>query len=113
MKRTVMDTDTKNRVAQSAPSACISAEHDASPAARQAPAMTRREFMRYSAAAATAAVGGVPLDAMSANVITELEAAKLHWSKAPCRFCGVGCGVSVAVKDGQVVATHGDMQAEV
>jgi nitrate reductase (cytochrome) len=75
--------------------------------------MTRREFMRYSAAAATAAVGGVPLDAMSANVITELAAAKLQWSKAPCRFCGVGCGVSVAVKDGQVVATHGDMQAEV
>ncbi|MBY0430229.1 MAG: nitrate reductase catalytic subunit NapA, partial [Rhodospirillales bacterium] len=34
-------------------------------------------------------------------------------SKAPCRFCGTGCGVMVAVKDNRVVATHGDMQAEV
>ena len=33
--------------------------------------------------------------------------------KAPCRFCGTGCGVMVAVKDGRVVATHGDIHAEV
>ncbi|MCZ7597493.1 MAG: nitrate reductase catalytic subunit NapA [Gammaproteobacteria bacterium] len=35
------------------------------------------------------------------------------WSKAPCRFCGTGCGVEVAVKDGRVVATLGDPKAEV
>jgi anaerobic selenocysteine-containing dehydrogenase len=34
-------------------------------------------------------------------------------NKAACRFCGTGCGVMVGVKDGRVVATHGDMQAEV
>ena len=28
-------------------------------------------------------------------------------------LCGTGCGVMVGVKDGHVVATHGDMQAEV
>ncbi len=37
----------------------------------------------------------------------------VKWSKAPCRFCGTGCGVTVAVKDNRVVATHGDPQAEV
>ena len=37
----------------------------------------------------------------------------LDWDKAPCRFCGTGCSVMVATKDGQVVATHGDVQAEV
>ena len=37
----------------------------------------------------------------------------MKWSKAPCRFCGAGCGVNVAVKDGRVVATHGDIKAEV
>ena len=37
----------------------------------------------------------------------------MKWSKAPCRFCGTGCGVNVAVKDGRVVATHGDIKAEV
>ena len=41
------------------------------------------------------------------------SALEIKWSKAPCRFCGTGCGVMVGVKDGQVVATHGDMQAEV
>lgn len=75
--------------------------------------LTRRDFMRYSAAMTTAAVGGVPLATEAANVVTDAETAKLKWSKAPCRFCGVGCGVTVAVRDNQVVATHGDPQAEV
>jgi nitrate reductase NapA len=76
--------------------------------------VTRREFMKHTAAALAAAAGGVSLPASSAtNVITDLEASKLRWSKAACRFCGVGCGVSVAVKEGKVVATHGDAQAEV
>jgi len=39
--------------------------------------------------------------------------AKLTWSKAPCRFCGTGCGVMVGVKEGRIVATHGDVKAEV
>ncbi len=75
--------------------------------------MTRREFMRASAAALAAAAGGLPLETVGANLITDAEAAKLHWSKAPCRFCGTGCGVKVAVKAGKVVATHGDPDAEV
>jgi len=75
--------------------------------------ITRRDFMRQSAAALAAAAGGIPLGATGANVIMQTEAAKLRWSKAPCRFCGTGCGVSVAVKDGKVVATHGDQLAEV
>ena len=69
--------------------------------------------MRTSAATLAAAAGGWPLGAVAANVITETEAAKLRWSKAPCRFCGTGCGVKVAVKEGKVVATHGDPEAEV
>ena len=51
--------------------------------------------------------------AMSQNVVTDAEAAKLTWSKAPCRFCGVGCGVQVGVRDNRVVATQADAQAEV
>ena len=34
----------------------------------------------------------------------------LIWEKAPCRFCGTGCGVMVGVKDGRVVAVQGDLQ---
>ncbi len=33
---------------------------------------------------------------------------RLTWSKAPCRFCGTGCGVMVGVKDGKVMAVAGD-----
>jgi nitrate reductase NapA len=75
--------------------------------------ITRRDFMRHSAAALAAAAGGVALPAAATNIITEAEASRLRWSKAPCRFCGVGCGVSVAVKEGKVVATHGDPLADV
>lgn len=33
---------------------------------------------------------------------------RLTWSKAPCRFCGVGCGVMVGVKDRRIQAVAGD-----
>ena len=75
--------------------------------------ITRRDFIRHSAATAAAAVAGIPLPGHGANVTTASELTKLTWSKAPCRFCGTGCGVNVAVKDGRVVATHGDINSEV
>lgn len=74
---------------------------------------TRREFVRRSASAATALAAGLPLGLEAQNVVTDASKTQLKWSKAPCRFCGVGCGVNVAVKDNRVVATHGDINAEV
>jgi nitrate reductase NapA len=71
----------------------------------------RREFIRQTAAATAAAVAGIPL-AGFAQAVAPAEAG-VKWSKAPCRFCGTGCGVQVAVKDNRVVATHGDPEAEV
>ena len=75
--------------------------------------ITRRAFVKQSAAAAAAAVAGVPLPGTAQNVVTDASLTRLKWSKAPCRFCGTGCGVNVAVKDGRVVATHGDVNSEV
>ena len=75
--------------------------------------ITRRAFVKQSAAAAAAAVAGVPLPGTAQNVVTDAALTRLKWSKAPCRFCGTGCGVNVAVKDGRVVATHGDVNSEV
>jgi len=75
--------------------------------------MTRRDFIRDSAVAAAAVAAGVNSPAYSTNLITDSEFTKLKWAKAPCRFCGTGCGVNVAVKAGRVVATHGDIKAEV
>ncbi|NML45690.1 periplasmic nitrate reductase subunit alpha [Ramlibacter sp. G-1-2-2] len=74
---------------------------------------SRRDFIKQTAVAATASVAGVALPAGAANFVTDGDLTKLKWSKAPCRFCGTGCGVTVAVKDNRVVATQGDPQAEV
>ncbi|WP_316154312.1 periplasmic nitrate reductase subunit alpha [Cupriavidus sp. BIC8F] len=75
--------------------------------------ISRRDFIKQTAVAATASVAGVTLPAGAANFVTDSDMTKLKWSKAPCRFCGTGCGVTVAVKDNKVVATQGDPQAEV
>jgi nitrate reductase NapA len=74
---------------------------------------TRRDFIRHSAVTTAAVAAGIPLPAAAQNVLLERPATELKWSKAPCRFCGTGCGINVAVKDGRVVATHGDVHAEV
>jgi nitrate reductase (cytochrome) len=74
---------------------------------------TRRDFITQAAAMTAAATAGIPYEAAASNVITDAAKTQLTWNKAPCRFCGVGCGVNVGVKDGRVVATHGDINAEV
>ncbi|WEF25168.1 periplasmic nitrate reductase subunit alpha [Paracoccus sp. S3-43] len=75
--------------------------------------LTRRQLLKTHAAALAASAAGLPQAALSQPVAGGVEALKIHWSKAPCRFCGTGCGVMVGVKEGKVVATHGDMQHEV
>jgi nitrate reductase (cytochrome) len=76
-------------------------------------AQTRRDFIRQTAAATALAAAGLPPRVPASNVPTTSDQLDLKWSKAPCRFCGTGCGVNVAVRDGRVVATHGDVLAEV
>lgn len=75
--------------------------------------MHRREFMMLQAAMAAAAIVGFSKPGDAANLVTDASKTGLNWSKAPCRFCGTGCGVMVATKAGRVVATHGDAKAEV
>ncbi|MBP6797428.1 MAG: periplasmic nitrate reductase subunit alpha [Luteimonas sp.] len=73
---------------------------------------SRREFIRNSAIASAALAAGLPVPAQVADAILEGDQ-QLKWSKAPCRYCGTGCGINVAVHNGRVVATHGDVHAEV
>ena len=74
--------------------------------------MNRREFLNTSLL--SSALATVQAQAQTgSNIITESQFTTLKWSKAPCRFCGTGCGVRVAVKDNRVVATHADANAEV
>ncbi|WP_434660326.1 periplasmic nitrate reductase subunit alpha [Paraburkholderia sp. A3BS-1L] len=71
--------------------------------------LTRREFIKQTAATAAAAAAGVTLPGGAVLAADD----DLKWSKAPCRFCGTGCGVQVGVKNDKVVATLADPQAEV
>ncbi|MHA4838731.1 periplasmic nitrate reductase subunit alpha [Sphingopyxis sp. MSC1_008] len=74
---------------------------------------TRRDFIRASAVGAAASAASIAVPARFAEAATVPVPTEVKWSKAPCRFCGTGCGVQVAVQAGRVVATHGDADAEV
>ncbi len=73
--------------------------------------LTRRDFIKSNAAAATAAAAGIALPGV--RTAAALGESDIRWDKAPCRFCGTGCSVLVGVKDGRVVATQGDPDAPV
>ena len=74
--------------------------------------LSRRDFLKSSAAASAAAAIGM-------NVPTELAAKATaaeggwRWDKAACRFCGTGCGIMLATKGGKIVAVKGDPAAPV
>lgn len=76
--------------------------------------ISRRSFIRALAAVA----GAIPVlssfigcgDEGDKDVSTDpfiLDPA-MKWGKAPCRYCGTGCGVMVGVQDGRVAAVVGD-----
>ncbi len=75
--------------------------------------VSRRDMLKLQAASVAALAANVTLPAAAQPVEGGIESIRIQWSKAPCRFCGTGCGVMVGVKAGRVVATHGDMLAEV
>ena len=68
--------------------------------------VTRRDFIVQSAR--LAALAAVLPAGLSAAQDAGRAADGLVWHKAPCRFCGTGCGAIVGVKDGRVAAVQGD-----
>ena len=72
--------------------------------------LSRRDFIKANAVAATAAAAGL---SVSAGIAQAAGQGDIRWDKGVCRFCGTGCGVLVGVKDGRVVATQGDPDAPV
>jgi nitrate reductase NapA len=77
--------------------------------------LDRRQFLAKAAAssaisAATALFPGIsfgdwPKITSNSGVVS--------WHKAPCRFCGTGCGVLVGIVDGRAVAVKGDPNCSV
>lgn len=70
----------------------------------------RRAFVKMMASttAMAAAVELVPGVAFAGEARQGGFDGGYKWQKTPCRFCGTGCGLLVAVKDGMAVAVKGD-----
>ncbi|ODT44379.1 MAG: nitrate reductase catalytic subunit, partial [Methylobacterium sp. SCN 67-24] len=75
--------------------------------------LSRREMLKAQAAGVAALAANMSVPAEAQPVTGGVDSLQIKWSKAPCRFCGTGCGVMVGVKEGKVIATHGDMKADV
>jgi nitrate reductase NapA len=73
----------------------------------------RRTFLKGVALAAAGSgfAPGALLPARGERVASAATAPV--WKKAPCRLCGVGCGLLVAIQNGRAVAVKGDPDSPV
>ena len=78
--------------------------------------LDRRTFLKGMATASAAVAGGaLPPDALlgaSAEGPPTTGRGPV-WKKTPCRLCGVGCGLLVAIENGRAVAVKGDSDSPV
>ncbi|MCZ6167046.1 nitrate reductase catalytic subunit NapA [Campylobacter ureolyticus] len=74
--------------------------------------MNRRDFIKSAAAASACSAVGISVPSSLSAKSNEAEKS-WRWDKAVCRFCGTGCGIMVATKDGKIVAVKGDPKAPV
>ena len=74
--------------------------------------MDRRDFIKSAAATAACASAGIALPSSLSAASNEAEKG-WRWDKAACRFCGTGCGIMIATKEGKIVAVKGDPEAPV
>lgn len=66
--------------------------------------VSRREFLKISAAATAASLVGISLpQKLEGQETPEVD----RWARGTCRFCGVGCRVEVGIKGGKPVVIRG------
>ncbi len=71
--------------------------------------LSRREFLKTTAALTAAALAGIDLPLKGEDLA---QAAEVDgWFRGTCRFCGVGCRVELGVKNGRPVAIRGVPQS--
>jgi nitrate reductase NapA len=86
--------------------------HIGTPAREGVMGQTRRDFLKTAVAASVAGGIGFQVTPQARAQSKQLEAG-WKWDKSVCRFCGVGCGIMMATKDGRVVAVKGDPESPV
>ena len=65
--------------------------------------LSRRDFLKTSVAAATAATVGMPLSEQAEAAVKAGEK-DWQWDKGVCRFCGTGCGIMIVTRPSVVVS---------
>jgi len=77
--------------------------------------INRRSFIKSMAvnSALTAAATLFPGISFGAWKKTETPSGTIQWKKAPCRFCGTGCGLLIGVSGERAVAVKGDPNCSV
>ena len=68
-------------------------------------ALSRRDFIKASAAAAALSMAGLPVEVLADPSI--------RYGRSQCRFCGTGCTVLAGVKNGKVVSVKGDADSPI
>lgn len=76
--------------------------------------INRRNFLKKIAVASamTAAYSMFPGIVFAKESALDLPS-DVAWKKAPCRFCGVGCGLKIAISKGKAVGVKGDSESSV
>ena len=77
--------------------------------------LDRRRFIQSAAATSAVATAAALFPGISFADWPKISgnSSVVSWQKAPCRFCGTGCGVLVGVVEGRAVAVKGDPNCSV
>ena len=75
--------------------------------------LDRRQFIQLGVAASASALASCGKDPDLEKKAGDPGDPNLTWGKAPCRYCGTGCGVEVGVSDNKVMAVRGDQNSPV
>ena len=73
----------------------------------------RRQLLKQMAASAAMTAACQLMPGIVFAAATPQSRSDLAWRKAPCRFCGVGCGLLIGTKDGRAQAVKGDPDSTV
>ena len=77
--------------------------------------LDRRSFIKCAAALSAVTAAGSIFPGISFADWKRQEGASgmITWKKAPCRFCGTGCGLLIGVSGDRAVAVKGDPNSSV
>ncbi|GBD31822.1 Periplasmic nitrate reductase [bacterium HR33] len=78
--------------------------------------LERRAFVKRVALVSAAAMAGSLAPGLVLGEewwIAPADPDGIVWKKAPCRFCGVGCGLLIGLQNGRAVAVKGDPSSPV